>query len=398
MPNLNVDVIKALPTPARGNKVHWFGGAVVQGQEVPGGFGVVVTAAGIKSFVLNYRIAGKERRFTIGRCSVWGVPRAVKEARELRQRIDRGQDPLDDRKPAPVPVREKTVADLFHEWLARRNRPSVTQVGAFKRHILPAIGDIPFKELRKSQIATMHDRVRDGAGPVAADQCLTCLSAVLNWQEAREDDWRAPSVRGLKCTSSDERARRRILSEDDIRAIWPAFGEAGIFGVLCKLLLLTGQRRKEIANMTCSEINWEDHTVTIPASRYKTRHQHTFLLSGPAMAILAGIPKRDDGRIFPALNFSRGKDQLDKLAPIAEPWTLHDLRRTAASLMAANGVSTDDVDRVLGHSVGGIAKTYIRGEFMEQKRHAVDILAAAVDRILTPPRATNIVTLARVTD
>ena len=389
MPSLNIDIIKALPTPAKGSKFHGFTGASAMGLEAPGGFGVVVTAAGTRSFVLNYRIAGRERRYTIGRAGLWPVPKAIKAARELRQQIDRGDDPLVAREPKAAPPKEPTVAELFDTWLARRGKASVHQQGMFRRHINPAIGKVPFRQLRKSDVATMADTIADTAGPVAADRALTYLSAVLNWQASREDTWQPPVLRGLKRTSTSERARERVLSADEIRALWPALG--GPFGQVCKLLLLTGQRRSDITDLRWPEIDLEGRTITISAARYKTRTSHQFALSEPAVAILAAISRRRDDRVFPTLSYTRGKEAIEKLAPLPN-WTLHDLRRTAASLMFENGVSLDDVDRVLGHVVRGVNRTYVRGDFLAQKQRAADILAAAIERILNPPDA-NVIEL-----
>src|SRR5215468_8514999 len=98
MAKLNEEIVKSLPIPEAGNKVHYFPDAVLQGTKSPRGFGVRVTAAGVRSFVMNYRINHVERRYTIGQYPDWSVLRAFKEARELRQRIDRGDDPLDGRR------------------------------------------------------------------------------------------------------------------------------------------------------------------------------------------------------------------------------------------------------------------------------------------------------------
>lgn len=97
---LNQGTIKALPNPAKGNRVTFFAGAEIEGATVPRGFGVRVTAAGIKSFVLDYRMKGRQFRHTIGRWPDWTAVRAVRHARELRQGIDRGENPLDAKKPA----------------------------------------------------------------------------------------------------------------------------------------------------------------------------------------------------------------------------------------------------------------------------------------------------------
>src|SRR5262249_5149106 len=98
MSKLNEEIVKSLPVPETGNKVHYFPDAVLQGAQEPRGFGVRITAGGVRSFVMNYRAAHRERRYTIGQWPDWSVLRAVKVARDLRQRVDRGEDPLDDRR------------------------------------------------------------------------------------------------------------------------------------------------------------------------------------------------------------------------------------------------------------------------------------------------------------
>src|SRR6516162_5982663 len=96
---INEAVVRQLPPPAKGNRVTYFAGAMVQGAKAPRGFGVRVTAAGARAFVLNYRLRGREHRVTIGAWPDWSALKAVREARDLRQRIDRGENPLDDRAP-----------------------------------------------------------------------------------------------------------------------------------------------------------------------------------------------------------------------------------------------------------------------------------------------------------
>jgi integrase len=390
------DTIKALEVPQTGSKFIGFSGGTYkernQTYPLPTGLGVVVTANGVRTYVLNYVIAGRERRMKIAKCHEMSTASAIAKAKGLREQIAKGIDPMAERDAERKPkAKDKTVAALWHDWLSRRSGKAVSQVSAFKRHILPAIGDMPFKELGKAQIADMHDGVRKAGGDVIADRCLAYLGAVLHWQEQREDSWRAPSFAGLKCTNDKDRERERVLSDAEIRALWPVWEQAGAEGQLCRLLLLTGQRRSEIADLTWREVDLEAATATIPKERYKTRRSHSFPLSPPTMAILEGIEKRRDDRVFPPWSYGRIKSNLDAKLKLDPDWTFHDLRRTAASIMYANGVSIDDCDRVLGHTVKGVARVYVRdpvrGNFMEQQRKAVDTLARAIERILNPEPA-----------
>src|SRR6516165_9488012 len=94
---LSEETIKRLPVPDAGNRITYFAGATIQGAKAPRGFGVRVTAAGARAFVLNYRLRGREHRFTIGAWPDWSALKAVREARNLRQRVDRGENPIADR-------------------------------------------------------------------------------------------------------------------------------------------------------------------------------------------------------------------------------------------------------------------------------------------------------------
>jgi len=143
---LNIGLIEALAVPAKGSKFYGYNGAEAQGMKAPGGFGVVVTASGVRSFVLNYRIAGRERRYTIGRCSTWRVPKAIKTTRELRQRIDTLDDRLLDR----APVSERALGRVIpgvegvynrHDYLAEK-RDALERLDAALDRILHPIANV----------------------------------------------------------------------------------------------------------------------------------------------------------------------------------------------------------------------------------------------------------------
>src|SRR5262249_909779 len=154
-----------------------------QGSKVPRGFGVRVTAAGARSFVLDYRIKQRQFRYTIGQYPDWSALRAVREARELRQRIDRGENPLVDRAPSPA---LKTVASVVEDFIARHVRgqglrAAIEYESALRRLVVPAIGKCAINEVRRSQIAEMLDTIEDQNGPVMADRTLAYLRKAFNW-------------------------------------------------------------------------------------------------------------------------------------------------------------------------------------------------------------------------
>jgi integrase len=413
---LNEESIKRLAVPDAGNRVTYFAGAVLQGLKAPRGFGVRVTASGAKSFIINYRIKGREYRYTIGQYPDWSALRAVREARELRQRIDRGENPLEDKAPVPKSSTVAAVLDAFVERYVEKEaklRSAVLIKRAFDNLAKPQIGKIDILELRRSNVSRMLDKIADERGLVMADQALAYLRKALNWYASKDDKFNSPIVRGMTRTRPRERARNRILSDDEIRIIWPVLDKAGTFGALIKTLLLTAQRRDEVAQMSRKEIG-KDGIWTIPAERYKTKQPNHVPLSKAALAIIEAQPKTDDcDYVFasrvktPFSGFGKSKAALDRAVLAAmqkqaadrakiEPlpnWTLHDLRRTAKTLMVRAGVRPDISERVLGHVIAGVEGTYDRHSYADEKRDALEKLAAIVDRILNP-LPTTVTTLA----
>jgi integrase len=405
--NLSEETIKGLRTPAKGNSITYFAGATIQGAKVPRGFGVRVTASGARAFILNYRLRGREHRFTIGAWPDWSALKAVREARNLRQRVDRGEDPLTDRAPIPTTKSVSSVIDDFMTRYARnKEKPlrSADQIqSAFDRLVKPSIGKIGVYELRRSHVAEMLDKVEDEAGPVQADRVRAYLRKALSWYAERDDEFNlnAAIVRVGARANPKERARTRVLSDDELRVAWPLLSEAGTFGALLKTLLLTAQRRDEVANMTWTEIG-TDGTWTIPAERYKTKRPNHVPLSTAALRLIEAQPKIDGcDYVFPSRTntpfsgFGKSKARLDKKMLLYTPkgakgaglppnWTLHDLRRTAKTLMARAGVRPDISERVLGHVIAGVEGTYDRHSYANEKRDALEKLASVIQRILNP--------------
>ncbi len=405
--SLSEETIKRLRTPDKGNSITYFAGYMIQGAKAPRGFGVRVTASGARAFILNYRLRGREHRFTIGAWPDWSALKAVREARNLRQRIDRGEDPLKDR--APIPT-TKSVSSVIDDFMARyvrnKERPlrSADQIqSAFGRLVKPRIGKIGVYELRRSHVAEMLDRVEDEAGPVQADRVRAYLRKALSWYAERDDEFNlnAAFVRVGARANPKERARTRVLSDDELRIVWPLLSDAGTFGALLKTLLLTAQRRDEVANMTWTEIA-TDGIWTIPAERYKTKRSNHVPLSTAALGVIKAQPRIAGCEyVFPSRSktpfsgFGKSKARLDKDALLrvqkrdkgAEPlpnWTIHDLRRTAKTLMARAGVRPDISERVLGHVIAGVEGTYDRHSYADEKRDALEKLAAMIERILNP--------------
>ncbi|MGD0316945.1 MAG: site-specific integrase [Xanthobacteraceae bacterium] len=405
---LSEETVKRLAVPEIGNHVTYFAGAMIQGAKAPRGFGVRVTAAGARAFVLNYRLRGREHRFTVGAWPDWSALKAVQEARRLRQRIDRGENPIEDRTPSPATETVASVLDAFVAQHARnKNQPlrsADEYESAFERLVKPRIGKLGIYDVRRSHVIKMLDEIENTNGPVMADRTLAYVRKAFNWYAVRDDLFSAPVVRGMGRIKPKDRARTRVLSDEEIRAIWPVVGQLGTFGAFVRMLLLTAQRHGEVARMSHKEIGGDGIWI-IPAERYKTKRPNFVPLSTSALAVIEAQPRFDDcDYVFPSrakTPFSRSgksKAKLDKAVLAAmktqakkgakvEPipnWTLHDLRRTAKTLMARAGVRPDISERVLGHVIAGVEGTYDRHSYADEKRDALEKLAAMIERILNP--------------
>jgi integrase len=207
---------------------------------------------------------------------------------------------------------------------------------------------------------------------------LNYLGKVMNWHASRDDDFRSPIVRGMAKQKS--KARNRILTDDEIRLVWS--GPQNVFGRYIRFLLLTAVRRNEAARMTRAELAGD--VWTIPASRMKGGVEYVVPLSRAALSMLPTAGEfmfSTDGR-KPIGSFSKFKRTFDQVVPLTKPWTLHDLRRTARSLMSRAGVDRDHAERCLAHKIGGIRGVYDWHEFFSEKKAAFEKLAALVGEIV----------------
>jgi integrase len=283
----------------------------------------------------------------------------------------------------------QAVLDDFIEKYAFGRRPPLRSAAeyasTFDRLVKPSLADIDILRLRRSKVADMLDGIAAERGAVMADRTLAYLRKAFNWYAVRDERFTSPIVPGMTRTSPRDLARTRVLSSAELRRVWLQLENFGTFGDLLKILLLTGQRRDEVAGMTRQEVT-ADGIWTIPANRHKSKRAHHVPLSDTARSILSERPPHPIlyfasgvGTAFSA--FAKEKARLnDALGPM-EPWTLHDLRRTAKTIMISTGVRPDITERVLGHRISGVEGVYDQHHYFEEKRDALERLALAVSGI-----------------
>jgi integrase len=239
-------------------------------------------------------------------------------------------------------------------------------------------------------------------GDHAAASLSTVLGAFFTWLESRGTIDKSPMKTIAKITI--ENVGERTLTDDDIKSLWNATGKLGApFGPMFRLLLLTGQRRTEVAAMRFSQINFADKEWHIPSASAKNAAPHVVHLSDAAMTIIESISRIDgcdfvfttDGKTY-SKGFSKAKSALDKLMPGVAEWRLHDLRRTVGTRLAKGGVPLQVAEKILNHGKGtlsGLAGRYNLYEYADERRAAMNAWAMKLDRIINPDAASNVVEL-----
>ncbi|WP_439925590.1 tyrosine-type recombinase/integrase [Nitrobacter sp. JJSN] len=387
------------------------------------GFGVRITDKGSKTYVLRTRYPGEASasRREIGKVGEIELTDARDKARGWLKLVGEGKDPAKvEAKKRDVQIERDatTVNAILDDFVKRhvsklRSEDQIT--AALDAHVRPQIGETSIYDLKRRQIVEMLDHVEDSAGPVMADRVLAHVRKAFNWQAARDDDFLSPIVRGMARTKPKDRARKRVLTDEEIRDIWNGLETAKVpacYPAYVKSLLLLMTRRNESAAM--SSIELEGDIWTIPGERYKNKLDHVIPLPPQARSLIGAKPQGFKGNSWfvfsttggkrPFSGFSKAKVALDAAIaknrktenrPEMPGWTLHDLRRTARSLMSRAKVPADHAERCMGHVIGGVRETYDRYEYLEEKRAAFEALAGLLELILNPP-ADNVVPFAGV--
>jgi integrase len=412
------------------------------------GLHLVVQPTGAKSWAVRYRFGGKTRKLTLGPVLAHEVgksepdddptidrPLTLADARmlatnKLRKAEQGDTDPAiekrrlkaDRRKGVSVDVTIESVAERFIERYAKRNTRETTwretaRILGFKPdpedpqklvrstsggEVLAKWKGRSIHAIKRADVIELLDGIVDRGSPITANRVLAAVRKMFAWAASRDMIGASPCV-GVKPPAS-ETARDRVLTDDELRTIWQACDKIGWpFGPMVKLLMLTAQRRDEVAEMRWSEIDIDARAWTLTRERVKNDQAHVVPLSDAAINVLASLPhvKGKSDFVFtttgdsPIAGFSRAKDRLDDATteanlPPLEHWTFHDLRRTAATGMARLGIDLPVIERVLNHtsgSFGGIVGVYQKHNFADKQRSALQAWGRFIGNLMTPAPA-----------
>jgi integrase len=384
--------IDGLPLPAKG-------GVITYDKDVPG-FGMRVTAKGARSFVLNYVVSGVERRMTIGQYSVWSATAAREEARELRRKIDRGIDPLAERKDQEVAAAAErdapTMRELFdryaQEHLPHKSvRAAADDRSIWNQLVLPVLGEIKVTAVKSTDIDSLHASIST-TRPVRANRTIEVMRKAFNL--AIRWGWRPDNpVSGVR--KNPEHRRARYLSSAEVIKLAEALAahHEKTSAQAIRLLMLTGARRGEVLSACWDMFDLENGVWVKPSAHTKQRKEHRVPLSAPAVQLLKELRAEalermkkaeaaeinpyvfpgDDGE--PLTDIKRtwltvckkaglakeveqrtraGKLVKDKDGKPIMVWKttvrIHDLRHTYASVLASEGLSLPIIGALLGHT------------------------------------------------
>jgi integrase len=368
-------MLKAAKPPEHGTAMLW-DGALKH-------FGVRVSQGGAKSFVI---LTGSGRRQTIGRFPTLSLSVARTRAKELLAEYTLG-------KTRPRAVAFNDVLVGFLEACEQKNRPRTVRDyrRLLSRHI--DFGRKNLSEITRHDISRKLDRLKDT--PSEQNHATAAAKIFFAWAHRHGYIDRNP-CEGL--VTVKRLSRERVLSDDELRAVLKtALDGTSPFSHIVALLILTGQRRGEIASLRWEWINLTDRTITLPATVTKNKRTHTFPYGDMVAELLERIPRQGD-YLFPAAReqvkgksatvfngWGKPKEAFDELCQVSD-WQLHDIRRTFATNLAALGVAPHVTERLLNHvsgTISGVAAIYNRFRYADEMRDAIQRWENRLARLLS---------------
>jgi integrase len=351
---------------------------IVFDDDIP--LGVRLRDGGAPRWIFQYRVGAKQRRMSLGTTAALSAPRAREIAGELYARVKLGEDPAATKAEERIRAIETMGATLetylAHQRTRLKPRSLVEVERHLRKHCRPLHG-LRLDKIDRRAVAACITKIGTKSGGVTANRVAASLSAFFSWSMRAGLVGTNPA---MQVNRHPERTRERVLNDVELRAIWAATADASDYSAVVRLLMLSGQRASEIAELKWSEIVGDD--IVLEPARTKNKRQHRVPITAPMRVILEARPRRE-GRDYvfgrrwdsPLAGWSVLKAGLDqRLGSAVTDWTHHDLRRTSATRMAEIGISPHIVEAVLNHVSGhkaGVAGIYNRADYETQKRHAL---------------------------
>ncbi len=394
---------------------------------------IVRIAAKRKVFAVHTRFPGAKHptRRVLGEVGALSLDAARDEARRWFALLKQGVDPVAEARQRADEARKRDevarlrdecrFANVAADYLKRNvagQRQARTVERMVRGKLVPAWGDKPIAEITRRDVVTLVERIDDRGAPVMAAAVFGVARALFGWAVNRGsygiDASPTDRVKVVDLVSRRKQPRQRLLSDDELRALWKATGRLGYpWAPLFRLLLLTGCRKTELAGARWREVDLDKQLLTVPPARFKSNATHLVPLSADALAAVADLPRfRSGDYLFssafgakPVTVFHHAKERLDALmlrylraqarlrgaehwATVAlEPWQTHDLRRVVRTKLSALEVNDTVAEMMIGHAGrDALQRTYDLHRRVEQMRRASELWAAELNRIVLPPR------------
>ena len=358
------------------------------------GFYLVIQPSGSKAWAVRYRAGGVPRKLTLGPFPRLSLAEARDAARKALQAASEGRDPAAEKAAAQAPeqIARNTFGSVAADYIERHAKAhhrtwreterilTKLDVAAWKSRDIKSIG--------RRDVLDVLDAHIDRGSPVQANRFLTRVKPFFDWTVERGILDVSPA-NGIR-PPSPETSRERVLTDDELRAVWKAAEEIAYpFGHVVQLLILTGQRRGEVLNAEWAEMDISSRLWTIPKQRSKTNVAHLVPLASPTLELVDRLPRiGTPARLIFTTNgetlfsgVSKVFDRLNKraaehLGKSLAPWRPHDLRRTFATGCARLGMPIHVIEKALNHTsgtFGGIVGVYQRHEYAEERRRAMEV-------------------------
>src|SRR5262245_60188638 len=368
--------VERLKPPAQG-QIDYFD------QQYPG-LALRVSCGGRKTWCFVYRFKGKQRRIKLDIYPAMSVAEAHDSWRKVRNLVLAGRDPAQEGKGQGA----TDFPSVFEEWLQRdqaKNRSAGVVRRYIERNVLPHWQHRPITEIGRRDCLDVIDALADQGKITAARRLHSHLHRLFQWAIGRD----IIEVNPLNSVDKPgaEVKRERVLTDAELVKVSNAATRMGWpYGPAFQLLALTGARRDEIGKLRWSEVDGGE--IKLEGSRTKNGEPHIIPLSTAARAVLDSAPRiAGSDSVFtisgtgPAADWSAAKLEIDDYAPLATPWRIHDLRRTAATGLQKLKVPLTVTEAVLGHTAGsrgGVVGIYQRHDYADEKRAALEAWGAHV--------------------
>jgi integrase len=378
------------------------------------GLGVRVTPNGVKTFIFKYRFDGKGRWMTLGTYPKMTLAEAYKAHADAWDSLSRGIDPgakamVEREKEHKAP----TVGDLAREYMDRwakpRKRSWREDNRILQKDILPEWGQRKAKDITRHDVIRLLDHIVGRGAGIMANRTLAVTRKMFNFAVSRGVVSVSPCL-GVQAPAQ-EKQRDRVLTIDEIHALWQALDGAkmmtGGIKLALKLQLVTAQRKAEIVSAAWDEIDLTDKWWTIPGEKAKNGLPHRVPLSPLAMELLQAAKPLSGGSpwVFPspragkhitpeAVDHALRRPGLEALGFSFVP---HDLRRTAASYMTSMGIPRLVVSKILNHVERGVTAVYDRYGYDREKRDALERWARKLWEIIHGGEPGKVIPIGRAT-